>query len=410
MNAGVLADGFVNWYGGIDFLRSMIDSLLTARSRDEARVHLLISDRGPRLAWRRIRKAVKLKSKSLFGAPPPIAEPTIPSALVSEAFAGFGDKIRIHHIDIGRPALVRTTQRLRLDVIIPTFQPLGRDFPTPWVGYTYDFQHKYLPEFFRPDERAGRDQGFLNMLTEASAVIVNSRSATGDIAKFVPQATARVFTLPFSPSPDPEWRKDDPSVLARYRIQRPFFLVSNQFWLHKDHTTAFEAFRIVAGRSPEVGLVCTGGTADPRDPGYFSSLTQLLARHGLQDRVHILGLIPKRDQIEILKNTNAVLQPTRFEGGPGGGSVYDAVSLGVPAIVSNLPVNMEITDREVEFFPVGDAEALAKCMMKKLEMQPSRPPWADLAVLGHQRRQACGNALWEAAAVAVSSRVRAPAR
>ena len=39
---------------------------------------------------------------------------------------------------------------------------------------------------------------------------------------------------------------------------------------------------------------------------------------GLEQRVRVLGLVPKRDQIEIMKKACAVLQPTRFEGGPGG--------------------------------------------------------------------------------------------
>ena len=49
---------------------------------------------------------------------------------------------------------------------------------------------------------------------------------------------------------------------------------------------------------------------------------------GINDDVEIVGHIPKLDQIALLKNSIAVIQPTLFEGGPGGGSAYDAISLG----------------------------------------------------------------------------------
>jgi glycosyltransferase involved in cell wall biosynthesis len=116
----------------------------------------------------------------------------------------------------------------------------------------------------------------------------------------------------------------------------------------------------------------------------------------LDQRVRILGMIPKRDQIEIMKRACAVLQPTRFEGGPGGGAVYDSLSIGVPAIVSDLPVNREIEDETVEFFPAGDAAALAGRMEARLALPQRRIPWEDLVRLGRRRRAACGEVLWRA--------------
>ena len=38
----------------------------------------------------------------------------------------------------------------------------------------------------------------------------------------------------------------------------------------------------------------------------------------MKKKILILGVIPKDDQICLLKNTNVVIQPTSYEGGPGG--------------------------------------------------------------------------------------------
>jgi glycosyltransferase involved in cell wall biosynthesis len=97
-----------------------------------------------------------------------------------------------------------------------------------------------------------------------------------------------------------------------------------------------------------------------------------------------------------MKNACAVIQPTRFEGGPGGGAVYDAVSLDVPAIVSDIPVNREVDTAAIEFFPAGDAVALAGKMKTRLLTPHSRAFSGDLIFMGQRRRAACGAMLWQA--------------
>lgn len=83
---------------------------------------------------------------------------------------------------------------------------------------------------------------------------------------------------------------------------------------------------------------------------------------GIDQKVRILGLIPKVDQIALMRGSLALIQPTLFEGGPGGGAVYDAVGLGVPCIVSDIDVNREIDEDAVCFFKTGDADDLFMAM------------------------------------------------
>lgn len=396
MKIGILTTDFITWGGGVDFLRLVVDSLLAAPRSPGAEFHLLIPDAGPRLTWRHARSRTKRAMRSLFfGKALPLQHTPSPE-VIAQAFAEFHDRLSVQHIDIGRRALLRAVKRLELDVVLPAVHSLGTDFPRPWVGYAYDFQHKYLPQHFTPEDCRSRDEHFAEMLTQAKSVIVNSRAAAADIAQFVPQATARVFALPFAPAPGRDWLEDRPDVLPRYGITQPFFIISNQFWIHKDHATAFAAFRILAEHDPKIAMVCTGSTVDSRSPEYFPGLIARLKSWGLDRRVHILGLIPKRDQIELMKHACAVIQPTLFEGGPGGGAVYNAVSLDVPAIVSDIPVNREVEGTAIEFFPVGDAIALAAKMKTRLLTPHTRAPNSDLISRGQRRRAACGDVLWDA--------------
>ncbi len=90
----------------------------------------------------------------------------------------------------------------------------------------------------------------------------------------------------------------------------------------------------------------------------------------------------------------AVVQPTLFEGGPGGGSVFDAVALGVPAIVSDIPVNLEIEEPNVRFFKACDAAALSAAMAERLRSGAGvRQSPQQLMDAGLRRRKACGDTL-----------------
>ena len=90
-------------------------------------------------------------------------------------------------------------------------------------------------------------------------------------------------------------------------------------------------------------------------PGLFSEAPKSDCGAEAEHRIRILGLIPKYDQIQIMRGAVAVIQPTLFEGGPGGGAVYDAVSIGTPVILSDIPVNREVEAGRglIQFFRPG---------------------------------------------------------
>ena len=283
--------------------------------------------------------------------------------------------------------------------MLPSVQPFGANVAVPWLGYIADFQHSHLPQFFSAAEIAARNANFSDMLQRALGVIVNARSVAQDIERFLPGRSARVTALPFSAAPDPAWFALGEPPLARYGIEGPYFIISNQFWQHKDHLTAYCAFARVLRQHPGLTLVCTGETSDFRNPGHFAMLCRAARELGIEARLRVLGLIPKRDQIGLLRGALAVVQPTLFEGGPGGGSVFDAVALGVPAIVSDVPVNLEIDEPLVTFFKASDVAALTCAMCERAAAgAAARPEQAELVAAGRKRRQACGLVLLEAVA------------
>ena len=402
MRVGILGHDFINWGGGIDFLRAVASSLAQANKTIE--LHALLPIHGPRLMARNKLRSTYHAARALLGGKP-VSPQQLDGSHVAELASGVESGLTLHAIDIGVSAIAHAGRKLALDVVIPAFTPLPDEFQIPWVGYIFDFQHRYFPQHFEPNERVKRDRQFSAMLSSARAIIVNARSVADDIARFHPEARAHVFALPFSAAPQPAWLLPGESAAPRYGIHRPYFIVCNQFWKHKDHATAFAAFAEFAATHPDVDLVCTGHTTDYRDPNYFPTLQRSIVRAGISPRVHILGMVPKGDQIALIKGALALIQPTLFEGGPGGGAVYDAVSLGLRCLVSDISVNRELDEPEVAFFAAGDAAALAESMRRIIS--ESFATCRNIELLserGHVRRAACGEQLLAAIAHVRSSK------
>lgn len=312
-------------------------------------------------------------------------------------FNNIGGTIEVIKYNDGKLSLVRALRKIKAEIVMPSPVTLGENYPIPWVGYIADLQHKYYPDFFTKDECEARDALIEALLHDAKAIVVNSGAVKDDIDKFYPAHKSKVFALPFAAAPVTEWfMKENEDVQVRYNLPEKYFMISNQFWMHKLHITAFEALYKMrgSGGGRDVHIVCTGKEEDYRSPGYFNSLKKKIEQLGLENHIKFLGHIPKIDQIHIMQKAIAVLQPTLFEGGPGGGSVYDAISLGVPALLSDIPVNLEIqNERNLFFFKVGSADDLTSKMKYIAENDIKRPTSSQLMTEGIQRTQKLGNTL-----------------
>jgi hypothetical protein len=87
----------------------------------------------------------------------------------------------------------------------------------------------------------------------------------------------------------------------------------------------------------------------------------------------MLGLVSRRLQIEIIRRSLAVVQPSLFEGWST--VVEDARVLGKPALLSDLDVHREQNPPGAQFFPREDEISLAALLetnWKNLQPGPDR--------------------------------------
>lgn len=393
MKVGLLAHDFLTWQGGRDFLDIFVRALLSGPQKIEC--FLILPVNGPRAWFRSIRLSCRALAKtSRWKWSPPdqqyrLSELTTLDPSVTRCYT-----------DLGRHALLRCIERNNLELLLPAVHSLGKDFPIPWIGYAYDFQHRYYGNYFTYKDRLSRDSHFEAIFNDPEVTVVNSRSVASDAEHFVHPIRSSISVLPFTPFLRSEWLKTDEGILERYGLVKssPYFLISNQFWPHKNHRVACEAARLLRRKGAEFSLAFTGTGNTMETESTLASLKKDFSDLISDGTLRLLGWIPKADQIDLTKKASAVIQPSLFEGGPGGGAAYHALALGQRLIASDLPVNREINTGQVSFFPPDSADALAVLMencLQKDTLIPS-PDWEALKHQSEANLKECGYVIHEA--------------
>jgi len=260
-----------------------------------------------------------------------------------------------------------------LDVIYPAgLHPRYRNIANR-LFWLPDFQEEYLPEMFGRQKVENRRNYRARVAKQARHIVFSSKDAEKDFRRFYPDSKAVSHVLNFAVS-HPDYEVLDIRQLRRkYSIgNRPYFLVSNQFWKHKNHELVLEAIRRLAEKHRDQSvLVCfTGKEKDARNPEYFNEIRSMVERYELEDSVRFLGFIDREEQLALMKGSEAVIQPSLFEGWST--VIEDAKSLSVPVIASDLPVHLEQLGKGGVYFPRADSGALAEKMHMELSDRSDR--------------------------------------
>lgn len=256
------------------------------------------------------------------------------------------------------PAFDDFLKQAKIDFIYP-YYTLGKiTFPYRSAAWIYDFQHKHLPQFFTQQEIEDRDREFARIAYNAPTIVLSSETAASEFQNFFPEAAHKSRVLPFRVPPLPTWYEADPSqIQSKYFLPDRFFFIGNQFWQHKNHLLVFEALKLLREKSIYPTVVCTGHIYDHRRPEYSDEILQSIHKFGIARQVYLLGIVPKLDQIQLMRRSLAIIQPSLFEGWST--VVEDARSLGKRIILSDIPVHVEQNPPGNCFFERNSPESLA---------------------------------------------------
>lgn len=253
------------------------------------------------------------------------------------------------------------------------------------VYWVPDFQEDYLPELFSPGELKARKSGQRLIARFARRLVLSSQDAHADFERLYPYAQCRSFVMPFAVTL-PDYGSIDFSIVAQkfgIGAEKKYFFCANQFWAHKNHITVLKALKTLKDQGEKILVLFSGNTSDYRNATYYKSLTDYIEKNDLVDCVRFLGFIDRTDQLQLMKHSVAIVQPSMFEGWST--VVEDAKALGKFVILSSLGVHREQMSRNAAFFKAEDSTHLAALLAKYSAQAPSVEPYdynADIVRFG----------------------------
>lgn len=249
-------------------------------------------------------------------------------------------------------------KKASIDIIFPykrkeVFKNAGK--PVYWIP---DFQELHLKEYFSKRELESRHNSHSHIAKKNSSVVFSSEHAKKDYENNY-KSDGRSYVIPFAVH-HPASLPNIEDTLNKYGIEKPYFIVCNQFWQHKNHQVVFESLAILNKKDIKFKVVFTGKDSDYRKGSTFDHLMEMARTSKITEHIIMLGFIPRPDQLALIKGSRAVIQPSFFEGWST--VVEDAKALNIPIILSDIEVHQEQNPSNARFFDPKDAKELSNIM------------------------------------------------
>ncbi|MEW5983735.1 MAG: glycosyltransferase family 1 protein [Acidobacteriota bacterium] len=391
LTIGLQHVGGDDWMGGTYYLHNLARALRTLPKSERPRTVVVLTSPGDRRYYEDIASIVD----GLDGSDGALAD-------LAAGSGGLGRSIRetlgrseratygVRRIkralgrDVNHP-LEQRLQRAGVSVLFPCIRSMGAGFTVPWLAWAWDFQHKYLPDYFSKTQLRATNQTFADLAADARLIVTSSADALEDFDRYYPGVRDKLRVLRFRTVPEEDWFAGDvEAVRARHHLPPKYLVLPNQFWVHKNHRVAFEAMRLLSRKRLDVVLACTGRTEDFRHPRHAAELIEFIEENDLRQRIRILGLLPRHEQIQVIRGASAVVQPSLFEGWST--VVEDARALGKRLFLSDIAVHREQDPPGAVYFDPADPSALAKAIADLWDELPAGPDraWEEEA-RGRQR-------------------------
>ena len=249
-----------------------------------------------------------------------------------------------------------------LDAIYPILDfPVRTRTKTKLISWWADLQHKHYPEFFSKKQIAGRNLRIKFILKNCDYMVLSSNDVLSDFRKFfVIGTTPLVHIYHFVSVIDNHNDIDGRLIREKYNLPEKYFLISNQFHKHKNHRVVLLAIANLKKTGKKLHIACTGKLPSASFSPYMEEIHHIIRENEIQDQVTMLGVISRSDQIQIMRHSQAVIQPSLFEGWST--VIEDAKSLQVPVIASDLKVNIEQLGNEGCYFSPHNPDELASIL------------------------------------------------
>ena len=369
LRIGLRAMGGSNWIAGVQYLHSLLYGNSLLPPDEQGAMRLYLDFREHRISdYREVRMfSAGVQSTDFYPAP---------SLRFYRKLRRMAGTVMRQRRWPGLPKLdlPRLLRNQRMDVLFAGTH-VEREISIPQICWIPDFQHVHRSDFFTVEERHVRDQHFARIMAEANRVVVSNQCSYADAAQLYPETRDKLAVLPFTMYLGSDWRRADAQrVVRKYDLPEKFLLFPSQFWKHKNHLTLFRAIQLLRERGiDDAVLVSTGFPHDSRFSNHATELREFLVKHKLTAAVRLLGLLPRHDQVQLMRAAAAIVQPSLFEGWSA--LVEEGRSLGKVIFASDIPMHREQFAERMHLFTPTSEEMLAELLAQHW---PGLRPGPDL--------------------------------
>jgi glycosyltransferase involved in cell wall biosynthesis len=343
-----------NWIGGTYYIENLISALNTLD--EELKPHLVL---------------ITNKRSDYKAAKNNLSYPYMSFALgtgETNFTARFANKITNR---LFKKTLFNQTIK-NLDAVFPYYKSKAQSLAKNKIYWVADFQEHFAPEFFSADAIEGRKRNQMEIQGSSEHLILSSQNAAGHFKSLYPGHFVKVHVLPFAVT-HPVYRNlAIGPLLKKFDLPDIYFLCPNQFWKHKNQLMVIQAVHRLKDNGTSITVAFTGNTADLRNPEYFTELNTYVQQNNLTDNIRFLGFIKREEQLQLMNNAVAIIQPSLFEGWST--VVEDAKSMNKALIVSDIEVHREqLVDSSARFFAPRDVEDLVSKLESAISARPLPP-------------------------------------
>ncbi|QIK36955.1 glycosyltransferase family 4 protein [Caldichromatium japonicum] len=232
--------------------------------------------------------------------------------------------------------------------------------PVPALGVVHDLMHRYESRF--PEVSAfglyqRRERHYRRLCRHTRGVLVDSEVGRRQLIESYHPPPGRVHVLPYVAPAYMQVEATPAGFDERYRLPERFIFYPAQFWEHKNHVRLLEALAMLRPELPDLHLVFVGSAKNA-----YRRVLETIDRHGLADRVKILGYVPDEDMPEFYRRALALIMPTFF--GPTNIPPLEAMVAGCPMAISAIYGMPEQVGDAALLFDPGSVEGIAEAMRK----------------------------------------------
>ncbi|MCA9392452.1 glycosyltransferase family 4 protein [candidate division WWE3 bacterium] len=303
-------------------------------------------------------------------------------------------EVDIPHYSIKEQVLLPgIIKNLQVDLVhFPNYNIPILNLGTPFVVTIFDLiKHKYPQGSAKSGSRlkfmikniAYRIDMFW-AVHKSKAIITAAQAVKNDLKNYYSINEEKVKVIPLSIDPEILSHNvaDETTVLDKYALTKPYILYVGNVYEYKNVRHILQALPDIP---KEVSFIHIGS----RDI-FANQFNELIKEYKVEDRVKSLGYVNDAEMGIVYKNALAFVSASKEEG--FGVPPLEAMAVGCPVLVSDIPVHREICGEGAMYFRLDDAsdlsdkvtrmyndEALRKEMAEKGQMQVKKYDWRLMA-------------------------------